>query len=166
MGKLRYDVGHNRWKGLEWNYDDIHGESEDRCFYCLTKQQVAFLLAALEPGRWKTRWYSLTDQVIDTNWLDEMVSSLQEELMADHCNIDTAIEQIQNDITNINNNIVTINTDIDVINTNIEVINTNIEVINTDIDIIQNNVINITYQNNTTNITNVTVGFYTFSANS
>src|SRR5262245_7852187 len=99
MGKVTYEqsnVGHGRYKGILFNYDAVREESEDRCLFCLTKQQVAYLLASLEPARWKTRWYSPTDQEIDTDWLDAVFSALEVELMTDHCNIDEVLTEINN----------------------------------------------------------------------
>jgi len=133
MGNLKYDSGHGRYKGLLFNYDFVKGESEDRCLFCLTKQQVAYLLSSLEPARWKTRWYSPTDADIDTDWLDAVFSKLEAELMTDHCDLDSTLTTIQNSLTTINNNLTIVEnniTNIDIEVKNIITQNTNINIVN------------------------------------
>jgi len=116
MGKLTYDTGHHRRKSQLFDYDFVTGESEDKCLFCLSGQQVAYLLASLEPARWKTRWYSPTDQEIDTDWLDAVFSELEVELMTDHCDLETMLTTINDTLTTINNNLNIVVTNTTIIN--------------------------------------------------
>lgn len=127
MGKLDTNITGRRFKGIMFNYDAVREESDDTCLFCLTKQQVAYLLASLEPARWPTRWYSPTDQPIDEDWLDNVFSALEVELMTDHCDLATDITNILTQITNINTNITVLQTQV----TNIyNTTNVNVQIIN------------------------------------
>lgn len=58
------------WKGYQLHYDWYQSlDTEDTCPYRLTEQQVAVLLAILEPVGWKTRWFAEVGTTIDTDWI-------------------------------------------------------------------------------------------------
>lgn len=96
MGGLN-DNPKGHYRLIQADYDLVRAQSTNTCLYCLSFQQVAFLLAILPPGAWKTRWFSLIGTPIEQDWLDAFISNLETELMTDHCDIDTLLTQIKND---------------------------------------------------------------------
>ena len=96
------------WKAITLDYDFVRSLSEDRCLYCLSKQEASILLATIEQMRFPTRWWRNADDTIDRDWLENTVDRIVEELMTDHCDIDATLTQIQNDIITINTNITAI----------------------------------------------------------
>lgn len=107
------------WKATTLDYDFVRSLSADRCLYCLSKQQAQILQNALTLYRYATRWYSPSDDTLDTDWIERTIDQVLGELMTDHCDIDTILTEIQNDITTINTNITTINTNLTVVNNNL-----------------------------------------------
>lgn len=79
------------WKAFQWDYDAVTALSETFALYCLSSQQVAVLLAAIDPIAWPTRWYSDTGQVIDTDFIESIKDNLGWRLMlpCDDCGGDT-----------------------------------------------------------------------------
>lgn len=132
------DINSRKYVGktIQLNYDAIRDQTEDRCLFCLNRQQQMALLAVIEPLGWLKRWYSPTDAPLDFDWIEDFYAQLAAELMTDHCDIDTAI-------TNINTQLTTINTNITTINTDITTINTNITDVQNSLTIVQNNVTNV-----------------------
>jgi hypothetical protein len=160
MGRIAKRISHGApvYKPLIFDYDFIRQQSEDRCFYCLSKQQAAALLAGALFLHWRTRWKSPTGETLDMDWIDAFASELEGELMADHCDIDTALTEITNSITTINENIVTINNNLVIVNNNVTNVENNLTIVNTNLEVVyvQNNslTVNVTLQN-----------FYTYTAN-
>lgn len=104
MGKVDLNEGHGRFKGILFDYDKIREYSTDTGLYCLTDQQVAYLLSALEPATWKTRWYSNVDTPIDQDWLDKTFAELEVQLMTDRCqDILDALADLQTTVNIIEN---------------------------------------------------------------
>lgn len=142
-------------KTVQLNYDAIRAQSEDKCLFCLSRQQIMALLAIIEPLGWTKRWYSLEDTPIDKDWIEDFYAQLATELMTDHCDLETMLTTINENITTINENIVTINADITTINTNITtvdasltIIQNTVNIVTTKVDNVYNNLTIINVQNN------------------
>ena len=165
MGEIRL-TPLTRGKVAQTDYDFWLTQSEDRCLYCLSKRQIAIILTALPMSEWRTRWFSPTLAEPDMDLIQAEIAKLETELMADHCDLDTAITQIMNDITTINNNVININTDITTINTNVVNINNSLTIVENTVNQISVDVNNVFIQNNYLNLNVVNVFFtYTMTSN-
>jgi hypothetical protein len=171
MGDIRI-TPRTRGKVAQTDYDFWLTQSEDRCLYCLSKRQIAIILASLPMSEWRTRWFSEIGTEPDMDLIQATIAELETELMTDHCDLDAAITDIQNNITTINNNVLTINTNITTINENVTnidasltVIDNSITNINTEIKIIQDNQYITNIYNNITNI-NIALNYSSYTVNS
>lgn len=91
-----------RNKGIAMDYDFVRAQSEDGCYYCLTDQQVTVLQTMLEYVGWKTRWFSVVDTVIDTDWIAALEAELESRLVADQCDaINEKLDEIIAELTGI-----------------------------------------------------------------
>lgn len=70
------------WKAITWDQDYIKSFSDAvECPYYLNEQEVQALLTVMEIMGWRTRWYSPSDQPIDTEWITELADGISDKLM-------------------------------------------------------------------------------------
>lgn len=71
----------------QFGYDEIIVDplSTDSCNYCLQRNEVEALLAAIEPLRWKTRWYSASNVDLNQDLIEAFSDGLRWKLMNDCC---------------------------------------------------------------------------------
>jgi len=85
------------FKGLQWDYDAVLALSDKECCFSLSEREINILLATIDPIAWKTRWFSYSDQVIDTDNLVKWQGNLARKLMSGCCNDEQVLHRITED---------------------------------------------------------------------
>src|ERR1044072_4986607 len=85
------------FKGLQWDYDAVVALSDKECCFSLSEREINILLATIDPIAWRTRWFSYSDQVIDTENLVKWQGNLARKLMSGCCPDEQILHRITED---------------------------------------------------------------------
>lgn len=79
------------WKAQTFPFDHYIPDETEECLYCLTDKQAELLRGIIEPVGWKTRWYSETNQTVETDTVEKFRDEIIRRLMMSCCGNETPI---------------------------------------------------------------------------
>jgi len=79
------------WKAIQVDWDFVQSQSNRKCSYCLTDQQVAALLGMTEYLNWPTRWRTDLES-LDRDQLEAFTAGLEDALMSGCCDDNLPIQ--------------------------------------------------------------------------
>jgi len=91
MSERDIDARRN-WKAQVFPYDYYTVEPGEECQYCLTEKQAELLRGIIEPLAWGTRWWSDSEQPIDTEVITAFRDDLIRRLMMSCCGDEAPIQ--------------------------------------------------------------------------
>jgi peptidoglycan hydrolase CwlO-like protein len=130
---------HKGPKAILFDYDFITElpDGDDRCLYCLSAKEVQLILTLAEYIGWERRWLSPSGATISKDVIDALQGSLIEELMTDHCDIDTLLTDIKDQVDAIKADTNTIKGDTSSLKADMTIVKTNLTTIKANTDLLE-----------------------------